>query len=448
MSALAQLLQAWGYEVSGSDRARDQGRDAWLYRKLEAQGVRLIPQAEDPWDARIECVVVSSAIEDSNPEVREAKRRALQVVKRSELLASCMLARRSVAVSGTGGKSTTAALIAQIGAEGALDPTVVLGAFARRYESPEALGNVRLGGGEWLVAEVDESDGSVRDFRPEIAVLTNVSKDHFDLPALADFFRPFLGGARQIVLSAECPVSAKLATELGDRVVKFGRGGHVEARNVEMNRTGSSFEVAGLRFCLPMPGRHNLLNALAALAAARCLGVPDRASREALAEFGGLRRRWTLVGSPRGIDVVDDFAHSPLKITSALATAHLSPGRVHAVFQPHGYGPTRFLWKEYLQTFEQNILPGDWLYLLEIYDAGGTADRSISSRDLAKGMEGMAVHVMQPHDRTELIESLKRRAVPGDLVLVMGARDHSLSELAEDIVRSLAGLPVSEPVQR
>lgn len=437
MSALAQLLQTWGFEVSGSDRAHDQCRDSWLYEKLKRQGIRLVCQGRGELAEGLDCLVVSSAVEESNPEVQAAKERGLRILKRSDLLLSCVNGGRSIAVSGTGGKTTTAAMIAQIAEYAGQDPTAILGGFAQRYQSPTALGNVRTGCGETVVAEVDESDGSVRDFRPEVAVITNISKDHFDSAALVDFFRPFLAEAREIVLNRDCPRSSLLLDEFRDRAISFGRGGQTALQHVSLSRTGSAFELDGLRFILPLPGAHNVSNALAAVAATRCWGISDAISQRALAEYGGIERRWTRMGCPGGIEVVDDFAHSPIKIANALATAHLASGRVHAVFQPHGFGPTRFLWNEYLEVFEAGLNPADRLYLLDIYDAGGTADRSVSSEDLARSLYDKVSYVIKPKDRLDLIRMLGEEAKTGDLILVMGARDYSLSVLAREIVEAL-----------
>jgi UDP-N-acetylmuramate--alanine ligase len=437
MSALAQLLCAEGLTVTGSDRAWDQGRDAWLYDALRAQGIVLSSQVCAQLDPRPDCVVVTRAVESANTELAAARARGIPVVLRSDLLAGIVNHHRSVGVTGSCGKSTTTAMIGQILEYAGVDPTVILGAIAERYRSPSDLGNLRKGRNDFVVAEVDESDGSVRNFRPEVAVITMVSKDHCEPEQLRQCLRPLVAEAKGIILSEDCLGDLSLGEELANRVITCGNGGQVEATSVELGRAQSQFQVAGTRFMVPVPGTHNVSNALCAIGTARFFDIPDEVTKRALAEYGGLFRRWNLVGSPGSVDIVDDFAHSPTKISRALMTAHLAHQRVHAVYQPHGYQPTRFLWKEYLEAFVGGLKCLDCLYLLDIYDAGGTVDRSISSDDLAAAIREQFPRVTRPRDRQDLIDQLRQHVVPGDVVLVMGARDFSLTELAKSIAAAL-----------
>ena len=437
MSSLAQLARSCGLAVTGSDRANDKGRDQWLYEKLARQGIELFLQTEGGIRTTPDCFVVSRAIEENNTDLRAARDQELPVLKMSDVLASLVNGRPSVGVSGSCGKSTTTAMITLILEQAGFDPTGVLGAVAKRYTSDDCVGNLRFGQGEHVVAEVDESDGSVRDFHPEVAVLTNISKDHFETDCLEKFFRAFLDGARQVVLNADCELSSVLLEEFKGRAVTFGLQGAVRPEQLALECRSSRFKVDSLPFIIPVPGRHNVQNALCAIAAARCFDIPDEFSQKALAEYEGLQRRWDLAGSPRGIDVIDDFAHSPAKIECALATAHLARGNVHAVFQPHGYGPTRFLWNEYLNVFSTTLGDQDCLYLLDIFDAGGTADRTISSDDLAGSLRKNISRIERPSDRHSLVDLIRGRASPGDLILVMGARDNSLTDLTREIAQAL-----------
>ena len=438
MSALAQFLASEGCAVTGSDRGYDRGQDAWLYERLQAQGIRLSSQSAPALDPLPDCVVVTRAVEDTNPEISLARSRGIPVLKRPELLAAVIHGPGSIAVSGSCGKTTTAAMIAQIAEYAGLEPTVMLGAAARRYQTDRMIGNFRQGSGNVVIAEVDESDGSVSDFRPEVAVLTNISKDHYEPRQLIQFFLPFLEGAETTVINMECRRSRSLHDGLRNRLVGFGSGTDIEATVNCSCRDGACFTMGGRHFTIPYPGKHNVANALCAIATAREMGVEDATSRRALAEFGGVLRRWILTGSPRGIDIIDDFAHSPSKISSALDAAHMCYDRVHAVFQPHGYGPTRFLWDEYLDAFAGALRPPDRLYLLDIFDAGGTADRSISSDHLAGALKPKFSRVTKPADRGILIEALREDAAPGEVILIMGARDHSLTRLACEIGDALS----------
>jgi len=437
MSALAQLLRSEGLAVTGSDRAYDQGRDLWMYDKLMAQGIAVAGQDGHQLATRPDCLVVTRAVEDTSPELVAARGQGLPAVMRPDLLAGIVNNHLSVGVTGSCGKSTTTAMIGQILEHGGMDPTVILGAIAARYETPTDLGNLRKGG-EPVVAEVDESDGSVCRFHPEVAVITMVSKDHFEPEELKRYLRPFVSRAARVILNQDCLRCRSLTAEFGDRVVTCGVDGQIEATSIELDRTESRFEVGGTEFVVPAPGLHNISNALCALGAARIFGVPDETTRRALAEYGGLHRRWNLVGTPGNVDVVDDFAHSPNKIARALMAAHQGHRRVHAVYQPHGYRPIRFLWDEYLEAFSMGLNSPDCLYLLDIYDAGGTADRSVTSDDFAAAIRREYPLVARPRDRGELIDQLCQDVAPGDLVLVMGARDYSLADLARSIAGALA----------
>lgn len=438
MSALAQLLRAEGLAVTGSDRAYDQGRDLWIYEKLMAQGIAVGGQDGQQLGTPPDCLVVTRAVEGTNPELVAARGQGVPTVMRPDLLAGIVNNHSSVGVTGSCGKSTTTAMIGQILEHEGMDPTVILGAIAARYETPTSLGNLRMGGGELVVAEVDESDGSVSRFHPEVAVITMVSKDHFEPEELKRYLRPFLSRTERVILNQDCLKCRSFTAEFGDRVVTCGIDAEIEATSIELGRTNSRFEVSGAGFVLPVPGLHNISNALCAVGAARFYGVPDETTRQALAEYGGLYRRWNLVGTTGDVDVVDDFAHSPSKIARALMTAHQGHRRVHAVYQPHGYRPTRFLWDEYLQTFATGLNSPDCLYLLDIYDAGGTTDRSVTSDDFAAAIREEYPLVTRPRDRADLVDRLCQDVAPGDLVLVMGARDYSLADLARSIAGALA----------
>jgi len=436
MSALAQLLNQEGYLVSGSDRGYDHGRSAWLYEKLERQDIRLIRQDGMQSRMRPDCLVMTRAVDEDNPELAAARVLGIRVIKRPELLTSIVNSNQGVAISGSCGKSTTTAMVAQIAEDAGLNPTVILGAAAYRYQDEMFTGNYRPGG-SLVVAEVDESDGSVENFRPKVAVLTNISKDHFEPAQLINFFIPFLDGAETAVLNADCHHSRFLLDRGRHKAVVYGQQSPLKFASFKCKGWQAEFELEGIRFNLPIPGQHNISNALCAIAAARTMGISYEVCRASLSEFGGLLRRWNRIETSRGVDVIDDFAHSPAKIKSALDTARHARGRVHAVFQPHGYGPTRFLWDDYVKVFARHLGNQDSLYLLSIFDAGGVADRTVSSEEMANAINGVRPSLAQSVEREELVNSLRDVADDGDVVLVMGARDHSLTDLANEIAESL-----------
>ncbi len=436
MSALAQLLNHEGYLVSGSDRGYDRGRTSWLYQKLMRQGIRLIRQDGTQSRMKPDCMVMTQAVEEDNPEIAAARDLGIRVIKRPELLTSIVNSNRGVAISGSCGKSTTTAMVAQIAEYAGMNPTVLVGAAAYRYQDEMFIGNYRPGS-SLIVAEVDESDGSVENFRPNVAVLTNISKDHFEPAQLINFFMPFLDGADLAVLNGDCHHSRFLVDRGQHKAVVYGQQGPLEFASFKCRGWHAEFALEGHRFNLPVPGQHNISNALCAIAAARALGISYEVCQRALSEFGGLLRRWNRVETMRGVDVIDDFAHSPAKIKSALDTAQYARGRVHAVFQPHGFGPTRFLWDDYVKVFARHLSHQDSLYLLSIFDAGGTANRTVSSEEMANAINGIRPSLAQTVDREKLVHDLQNVANDGDVVLVMGARDHSLTDLAREIAESL-----------
>lgn len=434
MAPLARLLRAGGHRVAGSDRALDQGQIRERFERLRQRGIDLWPQdgsGPRPGDR----LVLSTAIEEDNPDLVRARQLVLVVEHRSEVLARLFGRKRGVAVSGTSGKSTTTALLAHICQRLGLRPSVLLGAdvFGLDEGRPAAC---LAGSGELFLIEADESDGSLVRYEPEIGVVTNVSKDHMPVPELLALFRQFAGRCRgAVVLGADCPRAASLAPA-AKRVHQFGlSAGHTRAEALQTEPNGSRFTVAGQAFRLPIPGLHNVQNALAAIAVCRELGLDLAGVAEGLSSFPGLSRRLELVGRARGVEVYDDYAHNPDKLAAVLA-ATAGPRRF-LLFQPHGYGPTRFLLRELAAALAAGTSENDRLLLLPIYDAGGTASRSISSADLAQAIAEEGGRAQVAAARSEAGGLIAAEAAAGDLVLVLGARDPTLPALARQIVRAL-----------
>jgi UDP-N-acetylmuramate--alanine ligase len=290
-----------------------------------------------------------------------------------------------------------------------------------------------------MVCEADESDGSIVRYRPAIAVITNITRDHKDLPELRSLFQTFAGQTTDTLITcADCPEASAVSCRLRRITYGLSPGCDITPEHIDMRPEGSVFFVDGVRFRLRVPGRHNLQNALAALAVGRALELPLPALAKGLAAFRGVRRRLDSVGKTGGILVVDDFGHNPDKIAASIAALRPMGSRLIIVFQPHGYGPTRFLLPELAQTFSSQLRPRDILVCLKIYDAGGTADRSISSRDLLERVSGPRCEYVP--ERQEALAFLKEHARPGDVIAVMGARDDSLTTFARSILRGLKGL--------
>ena len=441
MLPLAAIVRASGARVSGSDRALDAGRLAPKFDYLKSLGISLAPQdgsglAEDA------TLVTSAAVEATIPDVVRARELGLAHLTRPHLLAELMnAARLSVAVGGTSGKSTVTGMIGWILSACHRQPTVMNGAVMKNFVSPQApFASALVGDPELFVGEVDESDGSIALYRPTVAVLTNVSLDHHSMEALRGLFGGFLGTAKKAVINLDDPEARMLADgQAPERLLGFGfdsPGAAFAGRNLELLAGGVTFTVdaAGEQHAvrLAVPGRHNASNALAALAAVAALDVPLSEAVAALARFAGLRRRLETVGTAGGVTVIDDFAHNPDKIAATLATLTAQPGRLLVMFQPHGYGPLAKMGDELAETFARGLRADDRLFLPDPVYQGGTVDRSRGSDWLA-GKTG-ATHIA---DRAGIAEALLAQALTGDRIVIMGARDDTLSEFAAELVGRL-----------
>jgi UDP-N-acetylmuramate--alanine ligase len=430
MSALAQALR-WTHErVTGSDRFFDQGAALPVFDALRAAGVEIVPQDGSAVDARTQAVVYSTAIEGDNPDFEAARRQGVPLKHRAAVLAELAQGQTVLAVAGTAGKTTTTGMLGwtleQLGA----DPTVVNGGALVDWADAAHVGNVRRGGADapWVV-EVDESDRSLLNFFPEWSILTNVSQDHFSLAEVQDLFRAY---AAQVETGLVC--GAGVAAVLGEP----------RARLVEMDaapeRTADGYAVAwrGQRLAVRQPGAHNALNAL--LAAEQCaqLGHAPEMIAAALARFGGIQRRLERVDAGGPVRVVDDYGHNPAKLAAAWAAVATPGHHVLGVWRPHGFGPLRAMLEPLAEAFASVCRPGDKLWLLPVYDAGGTADRSIGPEALAAKLQacGVAAEVAGGYD--ELASTLTAQARPGDTILVMGARDPHLPVFARKLAAALA----------
>jgi UDP-N-acetylmuramate--alanine ligase len=448
-----------------------------LRSRLEACGIVITPQdgtgLTGPGGS-CDALIVSTAVEDSVPDVGAARARGVPVLHRSELLARFVREHRTVAVTGTSGKSTVTAMIFEILVAAGLDPSVITGADLDGLREsglqglsdtsgslglpgssgiagrPGLPGNAWAGHGDLLVVEADESDGSLVRYEPWAGVVLNLQRDHKEPEELAEIFRTFRARTRgPFVIGEEANLDY-----LAEGAIRFGFGERcgLRAQEISLDGDGSRFilqarhaagapegETAEIR--LPVPGLHNVANAAAAAAAARGCGVTLATAATALAGFRGVARRFRLLGAARGVEVVDDFAHNPEKIVAAIAAARLRTdprrGRLLAFFQPHGFGPTRFLRDGLIAAFARGLTKQDRLYMPEVFYAGGTASRDISSSDITEAVCARGVPAVFRRTRDELVGPIVAEAQSGDLVLVMGARDPSLTGFARTILRRL-----------
>ena len=436
MSALAQFQAMRGGRASGSDRSFDRGDRGEARAQLERLGITLHPQ-DGSGLAGAAALVVSSAVEDKVPDVVSARAGRIPILHRSEMLAHFVRTHRTLAVSGTSGKSTVVAMIFDILRGAGRDPSVITGGDLRALQREGLWGNA-WAGGELLVIEADESDGTLVRYEPAVSVILNLQRDHKEMDEVAAMFATFRDRTREGRVVGEGANLADLAR--GATVFGFGPGAAVRGENVTLEPGGSRFTAQGVPFHLPVPGRHNVENALAAIAACRAVDVPLEAMAAPLAGFEGVGRRFHVLGAARGIEVVDDFAHNPAKIAAAIATAQARCQRVLAVYQPHGYGPTRFLRRDFVETFAACLRPADRLWLLEVFYAGGTAIRDFSAADIVAEAAARGAGAEFAPSREWLRDRLLAEARAGDLVLVMGARDPSLTEWARSVLDSVASV--------
>ncbi len=493
MSALAQFCAQKGNPVSGSDRSFDRGERPEARAMLAACGIRILPQDGSAVAGDCAAVVCSTAVEDTVPDVAAARAGGVPVLHRSELLAHLVASHRTVAVTGTSGKSTTTAMVFELLRGAGRDPSVITGGDLRLLQAEGTWGNAHVGGSasesasererakraigggsasesasererakraigggsasesaserehakraigggsDLLVIEADESDGSLVRYTPAVGVVLNLQRDHKELDVVEGFYRTFLGQCREGAVIGEAENLA--AYRPGRTVVGFGPEADLRAEDLRTEPGRSHFTVDGIAFELPLPGRHNVEDALAALGACRLLGVPLADLVAPLAGFQGVGRRFQAVGETRGVRVVDDYAHNPAKVEAALRAAQGQAARVLAIFQPHGFGPLAFMREDLVQVLKATLRPEDRLWFLPVFYPGGTVHRVVESDDVVADLvaEGLAVRLC---DREALPAAVAGEAQAGDLVLLMGARDPSLPDLARDLLGALTG---------
>jgi UDP-N-acetylmuramate--alanine ligase len=476
MLPLALILRGRGAAVAGSDRSYDQGRTPEKFSWLAAQGFTLFPQDGSGITAAAQTLVASAAVEDTVPEVVRARELGCARLSRAQLLSTLFnAAPLRLGIAGTSGKSTVTGMAGFILDEAGRDPTIMNGAVMKNYATPGSpFASARVGAPDApFVAEVDESDGSIALYNPSVAVLNNISLDHKSLEELRALFGAFLARAGTAIVNVDDAESAALlasldaAGRLAAPALTFGvanTSAHIGIvpGSVEEGPTSVAAMLTDRRagLVLPLrlavPGRHNLSNALAALAATHAAGVPLATGVAALARFGGLARRFDIVGTtPSGITVIDDFGHNPDKVAATLATLKASPGPVVAFFQPHGFGPLRQMGDELAATFARLLGPGDEVIFCDPVYFGGTVDRSEGSERVlaligAQGGERgpKTTYIsnrneVPAHLLTRLANSIQNmdnpaHSTPQTRVVIMGARDDTLTAFASQILATLS----------
>jgi len=453
MSGIAEILHSLGYKVRGSDQA-----DSANVKRLRSLGIpiEIGHRAENLADAG--CIVVSSAVKSDNPEVVAARARLLPVVRRAEMLGELMRLKWSVAIGGTHGKTTTTSLVASLLDAAGMDPTVVIGGIVNSYGT-----NARLGKGDWMVVEADESDGTFVKLPATVAVITNMDPEHLDHygtveamhRAYEDFLKniPFYGFA---VLCIDHPVVQAMIPRVSDRrVVTYGMTpqADVRATNIEIGAAGTTYDVVitdrqheatrtltGLK--LPMLGWHNVQNSLAAIAVANEMGIHDNIVRRGLGKFAGVKRRFTKTGEANGVTVIDDYGHHPVEIMAVLRAARAATkGKVVAVIQPHRYTRLANLFEEFCTcaNFADTVIVAD------VYPAGEPPIEGINRDALVEGLRNHGHrHVLALPESGALAGMIAELTEPGDLVVCLGAG--SITNWAHALPEELAKLPARGPM--
>jgi UDP-N-acetylmuramate-alanine ligase len=435
MSAIAQFQAMTGGTVSGSDRAFDHGDRRELRAQFETLGIHVFPQDGSGVGKDCSALVVSTAVEEQVPDYAAAKADAIPIVHRSEMLAYFVAGRRSIAVTGTSGKSTVTGMIFEILRGSARDPSVITGGDLPVLQAEGLVGNAFAGRSDLLVVEADESDGSLVRYAPAVGVILNLQRDHKEMNEVAAMFATLRARTRETLVVGDDETLDPFA----GGALRFGLSTRADVRgeDVALEAASSRFRVEDTTFTLPVPGAHNVMNALAAIAACRAVDVPLADMVAPLSRFAGIGRRFQTIGRARGIEVIDDFAHNAEKIAAAIRTAKLRGRRVLAIYQPHGYGPTRFLRQDFVRTFAHELSPQDRVWMLEVFYAGGTATRDFSAADIVEEIKARGTCAAFAPSRDWLTRRIAEEAREGDVVLVMGARDPSLTAFAASL---LAGL--------
>jgi UDP-N-acetylmuramate--alanine ligase len=439
MSAIAQYLTGIGKTVSGSDRYFLPETTNETREKLEAEGITCFLQDGSGISERTDLVVVSTAIEETVFEVQKAKQLNIPILKRSEVLALISESKKTIAVGGTSGKSTTSAMIYEIMQHAGYEPSIISGAGLTSIIKEGKIGNAKVGKGEWLVIEADESDGSIVKYHPEIGLLLNIEKDHQEIVELMQIFGVFKNNTKDIFITNR---SNKLAAKLSinasnDFADEVEKNAGFTGTDFVQNGFRIEFKVNGKTVIMNTVGKHNMENALAAISVVNQLGINIETAAEALLKYEGIYRRHQIIGEKNGVLLIDDYAHNPAKCAASISACQPIASKLIAWFQPHGYKPTRFLRNDFVQEIAAVLRPNDEIWMSEIFYAGGSAVKDISANDLVEDLKLLGKNALFVEDRNNLVENLKSHFTGETVLLLMGARDPGLETFAKEVFEKL-----------
>ena len=433
VSALASFMADRGHIAVGSDRLFDKIPDHPVCKILKAKGIRIAPQDGSGIDKSFDFAVFSTAVEDNQPEVLKAKELGVPIKTRPQYLCEIVSAFKTVAVAGTSGKSTTAGMLTFLMDRLGLGPNFIGGGRVKQFKTGSNPGNSLTGSSDLLIAEACESDGSIVDYYPFVTIITNLSLDHNEIGETAEMFEILGRNTKEkIIVNGDDENLSRCRIKKPIRF-SIGTDSEYRAEAVEYQPFSTNFSLHGIPFKLSLPGKHNLYNSLPCIALLAEMGISLRDIARILPDFSGIDRRFDIYMNNEKRLVIDDYAHNPHKITSLMETVKKIRERICYIFQPHGYGPTRLMKREYIKVFTSSLRKEDHLILLPIFYAGGTSIRDISSEDLCNEITAAGRSAEVLRERSLLLNRLKE----WDNYVVFGARDESLAEFVREIALRL-----------
>ncbi len=438
MSAIAQYLKGIGKNVSGSDRffAKNVYNDT--QEKLETEGIHCFVQNGEGITPATDLIVASTAIEDTVEEIQKARQLGIPVLKRAELLSLIARSKKTIAVGGTSGKSTTSAMLFDILEFAGLEPSVISGAGLMSIIKQGKIGNARVGKGEWLVIEADESDGSIVQYKPEIGLLLNVDKDHQEIDELMSIFETFKNNSKHFVVNQSHSLAKRLSVNSQhDFSTDSAFPAGIIAKEFRQEGFTIHFSINNTPFSIQTAGKHNMENAVAASAVSNQIGVDLVTCAAALAHYEGIYRRHQVFGNKNGVWLIDDYAHNPVKCAAAIEACQPVSKKVIAWFQPHGFKPTKFLRNDFVKELARVLRPQDEIWMSEIFYAGGTATKDISAEDLINDLKVLGKSAFFVADRNKFLEKVRPQFTDDCVLLLMAARDPSLEQFAKDTWKNL-----------
>lgn len=441
VSALAQIMAKKGFEVRGSDRCFDLGGDQDRKKALEEVGITIYPQDGSGITDDLDVLYVSTAVEDSIEDVKVAKAKNIPIKTRPDLLAELFHQyTHNIAVSGTSGKTTTTAMVGYILDQLGQKPCMINGGYLRNYENQKGVANIIYNEGDICVIEADESNGTIEKYHPYIGLINNIGVDHKSLDELIGLFKDFAARCKYgLVVNLDCdnckdikhPTKKTTTFSLKDSKADFF------AYNLKAIPDGTQYSIDGKSFKLNLIGSFNVANALAAIAVCSLLGIDKFDAAKTLEGFLGTQRRLEVVGTKNNITLIDDFAHNPDKVSASVTALKDYPGRVIIMFQPHGFAPMKLTGKDIIKAFAAKLDKEDILIMPDIYFVGGTADKSISSKDLIDQALELGVNAHYIPERKDVEKFILENAKPGDRIIIMGARDNTLPDFSRQLLKEI-----------